>query len=81
MSLSEGSRLRLAPPVTWGGRLFVPLVRTLSISHQNGGVWLSTPVALLIGERGAWWFVSLDPGTTRECLAELELPPVPKCPE
>ena len=61
MPLSEGSRLRLAPPVTWGGRLFVPLVRTLSISHQNGGVWLSTPVALLIGERGAWWFVSSRP--------------------
>jgi len=81
MPLPEGSRLRLAPPVRRGGRLFVPLVRTLSISHQNGGIWLSTPVALLIGERGAWWFVSLDPGTTRECLAELELPPVPECPE
>jgi hypothetical protein len=81
MSLPEGSCLRLAPPVIYGGRLFVPLVRILSISHEHGGICLSTPVALLIGERGAWWFVSLDPGTTRECLAELELPPVPKCPE
>ena len=77
MSLPEGSRLRLAPPVTCEGRLFVPLVRILSVSHEHGGICLCTPVALLIGEGGAWSFVSLDPGTTRDCLAELELPPVP----
>ena len=75
MPLSEGSSLRLAPPLAWGGRLFVPLVRILSISHERGGICLCTPVALLIEEEGAWYFVPLDPQITQECLGELELPP------
>ena len=75
MPFSPRSSLRLAQPVAWGGRLFVPLVRILSISHERGGICLCTPVALLIEEEGAWSFVSLDPDTTRECLGELELPP------
>ena len=79
MPLPEGSSLRLAPPVAWGGRLFVPLIRILSFSHEKGGICLCTPVALLIGEGGAWSFVSLDPGTTQECLGELELPPATDC--
>jgi hypothetical protein len=75
MPLPAGSSLRLASPFAWEGRLFVPILRTLSISHEKGGIYLCTPVALLIGEEGAWSFVSLDPDTTRECLGELELPP------
>ena len=75
MPLPAGSSLRLAPPVAWGGRLFVPLVRILSISHERGGIVLCTPVAILIGEGGQWSFISLDPDTTQECLLDLELPP------
>ena len=79
MPLPAGSSLRLAQPFAWGGRLLVPLVRILSISHERGGIVLCTPVALLIGEEGAWSFVSLDPDTTPECLGDLELPPAPGC--
>jgi hypothetical protein len=79
MPLPAGSSLRLAPPVAWAGRLFVPLIRILSFSHERGGICLCTPVALLIGEGGQWSFVSLDPDTTQECLGELELPPAPGC--
>ncbi|MGB9177418.1 MAG: hypothetical protein WCB46_11900 [Methanoregula sp.] len=75
MPLSTGSSVRLAPPVACGGRLFVPLIRILSVSREGGGFGLCTPVALLIDEAGEWFFVSLDPDTTQECLAELELFP------
>jgi hypothetical protein len=75
MTLSTGEILRLAPPVACGGRLFVPLIRILSISQEQGGFGLCTPVALLIGEGEDWFFVSLDPDTTQECLGELELLP------
>jgi hypothetical protein len=74
MSLSSGSRLRLSVPIARGGRLFVPIVRMLSVTHDRGGICLCTPVALLMEEGGIWSFVSLDPDTTRECLGELELP-------
>jgi len=49
---------------------------------QNAGalfVGQYSAVALLIGEGGAWSFVSLDPDTTQECLGELELPPATGC--
>jgi len=77
--LPAGSSLRLAPPVVWGGRLFVPIIRIRSISYEKGGICLCTPVALLIGEGVAWSFVSLDPDTTQECLRELGLPPATGC--
>ena len=73
MPPSKGERLRLGPPVVCGGRLFVPIIRILSISQERGGFGLCTPVALLIGEGEEWFFVSLDPHTTQECLKELEL--------
>jgi len=79
MPLPEGSRFSLAKPVALGGRLFVPLIRIFSFSHERGGICLCTPVALLIGEEGAWSFVSLDPDTTQECLGELELTPATGC--
>ena len=75
MPPSKGERLRLGPPVVCGGRLFVPIIRVLSISQEQGGFGLCTPVAILIGEGGNWYFVSLDPNTTQECLGELELLP------
>jgi len=77
--LPAGSCLRLAPSFAWGGRLFVPIIRTLSVSHEKGGICFCTPVALLIGEAGAWSFVSLDPDTTQKCLGELELPSATGC--
>jgi|WetSurMetagenome_2_1015567.scaffolds.fasta_scaffold34202_6 hypothetical protein len=79
MTLPAGFSLRLAPPLAWDGRLFVPIVRKFSLSDERGGVCTCTPVALLVGEGDAWSFVSLDPETTRECLEELELPPAIPC--
>jgi hypothetical protein len=79
MPIPAGSSLRLAPPVLLEGRLFVPIIRIFSVSHERGGICLCTPVALLIEEGGAWSFVSLDPDITRECLEDLELPPAPDC--
>jgi hypothetical protein len=79
MPLPPGSSLRLAPPLMWGGRLFVPVIRIFSLSGERGVFCSCTPVALLIGEEGVWFFISLDPDTTRECLEELELPPAPSC--
>ena len=43
---------------------------------REAGSASAPPVALLIEEGGAWSFVSLDPDITRECLEDLELPPV-----
>jgi hypothetical protein len=72
MQLSSGSSLRLGQPFALGGRLFVPLVSILSVSHEMGGIGYCTPVALLIEEGGTWFFVSLDPDTTQECLGDLK---------
>jgi hypothetical protein len=80
MPLSPRSRLSLAPPVTLGRRLFVPLVRMLTISHERGGFALCTPVALLIGEDGAWSFVPLEEGIGQDILSGLELPQGPPAP-
>jgi hypothetical protein len=77
--IPAGSSLRLAPPFLLGRRLFVPIIRIFSFSHERGGICLCTPVALLIEEGGAWSFFSLDPDTTRECLGELELPSATGC--
>ena len=74
MPLSSGSSLRLAPPIACGGRLFIPVIRMLSILHERGGIGFCTPVALLIEEGSVWFFVSLNPHITQECLRDLELP-------
>jgi len=70
MPLQPGSGLRLASPVSVGGRLFVPVVRILTISHDGGGIASSTPVALLIRDKDSWSFVSLEEGITQEVLRE-----------
>jgi hypothetical protein len=75
MQLSTSSSLRLASPVSCGERLFVPLIHIQSISQEAGGFGLCVPVALLINEGGEWFFVSLEPDTTQECLKKLELRP------
>jgi len=68
------SSLRLAAPVTLGRRIFVPLVRMLTASHEWGGMASCTPVALLIGEGASWSFVPLEEGIGQEVLSTLDLP-------
>jgi len=74
MSLPVHSILRLASPVTLGGRLLVPVVRMFSVFHARGGIAHCTPVALLIGEGGIWSFVPLEDGIGQDILSGLELP-------
>ena len=66
--------LRLAPPVSAGGRLLVPLVRLSCASLGTGGMAHCTPVALLVGEGETWSLVPLEEGIGREVLEGLSLP-------
>jgi hypothetical protein len=76
MPLLHRSCVRLAEPVTLGGRLLVPLVRMLTLAHERGGIASCTPVALLVGEAGAWSFVPLEDGICQDILSGLCLPPL-----
>jgi hypothetical protein len=69
--------LRLAPPLTLAGRLLVPVVRLITLSCEGGGFASCTPVALLVGEAGAWSFVPLEEGFCQEDLSGIEAPPSP----
>ncbi len=73
MPSPRGYCLRLGSPIAYGGRLFVPLIGILSIFQEHGGFGLCMPVALLIGDAGKWFFISLDPDITQECLRDPEL--------
>ena len=66
--------LRLAPPVSAGGRLLVPLVRLSCAALGTGGMAHCTPVALLVGEGETWYLVPLEEGIGREVLEGLSLP-------
>jgi hypothetical protein len=77
MPLLQRSCVRFASPVSLGGRLLVPLVRILTVSHESGGIASCTPVALLVGEEGAWSFVPLEEGISQDILSLLTLPSSP----
>ena len=57
------------PAVSWGGRLFVPLIRRTCLDWGGGGVITGVPVALLIGEEGAWSSVPLIEGIGQDILS------------
>jgi hypothetical protein len=76
MPFLHRSCVRLASPVAVGGRLLVPLVRMLTVSHERGGMASCTPVALLVREAGAWSFVPLEDGIGQDILSRLCLPPL-----
>jgi hypothetical protein len=61
------------PAVSWGGRLFVPLIRRTCLDWGGGGVITGVPVALLIGEEGAWSFVPLIEGVRQDILTGPDL--------
>jgi len=77
MPLLHRSCVRLASPVALGGRLLVPLVRMLTVSHERGGIASCTPVAFLIRDAGTWSFVPLEDGIGQDILSILCLPPLP----
>ncbi|HTY53162.1 MAG TPA: hypothetical protein VMB35_08200 [Methanomicrobiales archaeon] len=57
------------PAVSWGGRLFVPLIRRTCMNWGGGGFITGVPVALLIREEGAWSFVPLIEGVRQDILS------------
>ena len=69
--------LRLAPPVSAGGRLLVPLVRISCVPLGTGGMAQCAPVALLVRERETWSFVPLEEGIDQGILTGLDLPTAP----
>jgi hypothetical protein len=52
----------LSPPVSVSNRKWYPVIRVSVRIHQQGGWFSSDPVAILIEENGAWYFVALDNG-------------------
>jgi len=55
-------------PVSAGGRRIYSLVRVSELALLSGG-WLAVePVALLVEERGVWYFSPLEEGITEDVL-------------
>ncbi len=73
MGLPGNAPLVLGPAASWGGRLFVPLILRTCLSWGGGGVIADTPLALLIGDEGAWSFVPIVDGINQEILSDLDL--------
>jgi len=58
-------------PVAFGERVFLPLVRDIMITYEQGAVVSVNPVALLISEAGSWMFVPLEEGIGPDILGKL----------
>ena len=63
----------LGPAVSWGGRLFVPLILRTCLTWGGSGVITDTPLALLIEDEGAWSFVPIADGINQDILSDLAL--------
>lgn len=63
------AELRLQPPRVYGDRTIVPVVSGISASSDHGIMGSVRPVALLIGEDGAWG-IALPEGDPVEALLE-----------
>ena len=59
------------PAASWGGRLFVPLIRRTCLTWGGGGVITETPLALLIEDEGVWSFVPIADGVNQDILSSL----------
>jgi len=63
--------IRMLDPVAFGERVFLPLVRDIMITYEQGAVVSVNPVALLISEAGSWMFVPLEEGIGPDILGKL----------
>jgi len=63
----------LGPAVSWGGRLFVPLIMRTCLTWGGGGVITGTPIALLIEDDGAWSFVPIIDGINQDILSDIRI--------
>jgi len=63
--------IRMLDPVAFGERVFLPLVRDIIVTYEQGVVVSVNPVALLISEAGRLMFVPLEDGIGPDILGEL----------
>jgi hypothetical protein len=63
--------IRMLDPVSFGERIFYPLVRDSVVSCEQGVAVSMSPVAILFFEAGEWMFVPLEEGTRPEILEKL----------
>jgi hypothetical protein len=63
--------IRMLYPVSFGERIFYPLVRDSIVSCEQGMVVSVNPVAVLFFEAGTWMFVPLEEGTSPDILQKL----------
>ena len=68
------AELRLQPPQVYGDRTIIPVVSELSACHDHGMMGSVRPVALLIGENGAWGIALLEGDSVAALLERLVLP-------
>lgn len=66
--MNASDEIRIAVPVTYGNRVFYPIVREQVIMHKNGAVVAKHPVALLMQERESWYFIPLEENVTETVL-------------
>jgi len=73
MILPRNASPVLGPAVSWGGRLFVPLIMRTCLTWGGGGVITGTPIALLIEDDGAWSFVPIIDGINQDILSDIRI--------
>jgi hypothetical protein len=68
------AELRLQPPRVFGDRTIIPVVSEQSACSDHGMMASVRPVALLIGEDGAWDIALLEGDSVAALLERLILP-------
>ncbi|MDD1686836.1 hypothetical protein [Methanoregula sp.] len=68
------NELRLQQPQVYGNRTIIPVVRENSTCYGHGMIAAVHPVALLIGENGAWGIVLLEGDSVAAILEKIVLP-------
>jgi hypothetical protein len=66
--------IRIAGAVAYGDRVFYPLVREHLFMHDSGSLVYEHPLALLMQEAGAWYFIALEDGVTPGILDNVIMP-------
>jgi hypothetical protein len=65
------AQMRLLAPRVFGNRTIIPVVRDLTVSCSTGVMISGRPVALLIGEGGAWGIALLEEGSVVDLLKQI----------
>jgi len=68
------AELRLQPPQVYRNCTIIPVVRETAACHEHGMMGIIHPVALLIGENGAWRIALLEGDSVTALLEKIILP-------